>query len=81
MKQAFVIVHFLDDPDSPSLVHISCGVAGYRTLCGLDGGLAGDEMSSVDAPKGAKISCQRCFEIWESAKDVTASDFTRGAAS
>ena len=53
--------------------HAVNGVAGadYDTLCGID---ANDSVvghhGTVPAPRGQKINCRQCFEVWRGVRDM-----------
>ena len=63
--------------DGKLTVHLPHTNGDYYTLCGLDGtdGVVGQEV--VDVPKGAKVDCKDCHNIWLLAKEFSAKDFTR----
>jgi hypothetical protein len=65
------------ETDGDVQVHAASAIAGYRTLCGMDGGLTSDEQKEVDLPKGQKlINCPVCFQLFEEAKRFRPDDFS-----
>lgn len=60
-------------------IHALGGGAGdYSTLCGVD---ANDEILDhtgyAEVPKGAKIRCKQCIQIWKEARAVPKSAFDK----
>ncbi len=52
----------------------------YASLCGLDGGRDGDTsagQSPARLPKGAKIDCPLCVELWKAWRAFRPEDFVR----
>ncbi len=56
----------------------------YATLCGMDGD---DDhyivsQSTISTPKGAKVNCKDCFDVWDLAhqfhKNIFASELQHG---
>ena len=48
--------------------HLPNAWGDYSTLCGEDGGIAGDAAEfgqASDAPRGSKVTCRACQEIWK----------------
>lgn len=57
--------------------HIPDVGADYATLCGLDGGLAGEDgQVIIDTPHDAKIDCPQCKAIFNVASKYKKCDFT-----
>ena len=50
---------------------------GWFTLCGLDGDdpSHGIEQKTVDVPKGARVDCRECYQIWKLAQEFERVDF------
>lgn len=61
--------------DDEVAVHAATTIAGYVTLCGLDGGVSGDDQHEVSVPRGAKIDCPTCWQIVAEAKLFRTRDF------
>lgn len=58
-------------------VHARSSIAGYVTLCGMDGGLSDTIQKTVDLPKGKKlITCPHCFQLFEEAARFKRGDFS-----
>jgi len=64
--------------DEPMKVHAESSLAGYTTLCGLDGGTAGTDQRQVALPKRAKIDCEQCLQIFTEARRFRMTDFSAG---
>ena len=64
--------------DGELTVHAQPSAAGgdFHTLCAVD---ANDDSVGhggvVDVPRGKKIDCPHCRDIWEAAKQLRATDF------
>jgi len=57
-------------------IHLPAGAAGaYLTLCGLDGDDLDVGQQPADVPRGAKVNCDTCRDIWATARRFRASDF------
>jgi hypothetical protein len=58
-------------------VHLPHPTGNYATICGDDGDDPAPEVDSVevDVPKGAKVDCEHCKNIWKVAMLYTAKDF------
>lgn len=56
-------------------VHAESSIAGYMTLCGLDGGLTDDTQKQVGLQIGARINCPHCRNLWSEAKRFKKPDF------
>lgn len=56
-------------------IHANDASGSYFTLCGLDGDDPGTEQSVADVPRGRKINCAACRNIWLVAKLYHATDF------
>mgnify|MGYP007001900087 CR=1 FL=1 len=58
-------------------IHIPHQNGSSATLCGLDGDDPGGtvDQTTVPVPKGARIDCAACYEIWLEARRYNASDF------
>lgn len=72
----FVIVTMLEE-GGEEFVHLPNGASAsdYVTLCGLDGGVAGSEQCTREAPKGVKVNCPACRGIWQLCRDFRKTDF------
>lgn len=57
-------------------IHAASSMAGYLTLCGLDGGLSDGGQEVVDSPARRRINCPDCFRIWHESKALRRSDFS-----
>lgn len=55
-------------------VHMK-GNSTYATLCGLDGDDPGAQQKMVSLPKGARINCEQCAQIYTVARMYQPSDF------
>jgi hypothetical protein len=62
--------------DTPAQVHAASSIAGYLTLCGLDGGLSDDGQEVVDLPPRKRINCPDCLQLWEAARSLRRRDFS-----
>jgi hypothetical protein len=62
--------------DQPMQVHAASSMAGYTTLCGLDGGTAGASQRQVDLPRKAKIDCEQCLQIFTESRRFRVTDFS-----
>lgn len=74
-----LITHLEEDEDGEYRqdIHIEGGqCGGYATACGLDGGFSGEEMRSEPAPRGAKINCPACFQLWKEFRRVRLNQFS-----
>jgi len=62
--------------DGELTIHLPDTSGNYYTLCGLDGtdSLVGQAIG--DVPKGAKVDCKSCFNIWKISKMFRLSDFS-----
>jgi len=56
-------------------IHAHDASGSYMTLCGLDGDDPGTEQSVADVPRGRRIDCTACRNIWTVAKQYRATDF------
>lgn len=65
------------DADGVIETHIAGGVAGYATLCGLDGDDDGKDVmqKTISTPIGAKVTCAHCIGLWLECKRWRVSDF------
>jgi hypothetical protein len=62
--------------DEPMKVHAASALAGYTTLCGLDGGTAGTDQRQVELPRKAKIDCEQCLQIFTESRRFRMTDFS-----
>lgn len=60
-----------------SEVHMGGGAGDYITACGLDGADNDPSVQQEIVPtsRGAKINCQQCRQIWETARRYRAWEF------
>lgn len=66
----------IEDDGEPA-THIKYDITGgYLTLCGFDGDDAECGQKEVETPKGAKVDCWRCIEIWKRCQQWRKSDFS-----
>jgi len=58
-------------------IHARDTTGNYATLCGLDGDdpHPGAQQSMAKVPRGRKIDCTACRNIWQVAKQYRATDF------
>ena len=62
--------------DGETTWHAEASLGTYHTLCGLS--LDDDEASRVEAPRGTKIDCQACANVWVAARAVRSTCFGAG---
>lgn len=59
-------------------IHAPGGLAGnYATLCGMDGNDPHIGQSPAKLPRGARIDCKHCFQIFQTARAMRWSDFSK----
>ena len=61
--------------DGELTIHLPHTDGNYYTLCGLDGMDESVGQEVADVPKGAKVDCKECHNIWLLAKGFSAKDF------
>jgi len=61
--------------DGETQTHIASTIAGYVTLCGLDGDDPEIGQFTVGYPSRGKINCLHCKQIAEEGRQWDASDF------
>jgi hypothetical protein len=59
------------------LVHLPPHNSNYDTLCGMDGDDPDDSVGTelVSVPKGSKVTCKDCYEMYVATKSLSDSDF------
>jgi len=73
--------------DGVTDVHLPHPDGTYATLCGMDGddyddtGVFGGavDQRTVKTPRGAKVSCRKCWDIWSHASQFTVGVFSDNA--
>lgn len=65
-------------------IHAVDVTGNYATLCGLDGGIDGDDaaqqaVSNMLAKRGEKIDCPQCRAIWDQCRRYRKADFSTAA--
>jgi hypothetical protein len=64
-KSDYLVKIFNKDADE-TLVHIrNIGVTDHASLCGMDGGLTGDEQATLPLRRGDKLNCPQCLVYYE----------------
>jgi hypothetical protein len=60
-------------------IHLPHPTGNYATLCGMDGDDPDPmvDQVAVAVPRGAKVTCRECREIWQLARSYSHLEFTK----